>query len=128
VIHMLRHFHAAGCRSDQIFRYRIYGHYNGDQHKSVDILTDDFLKTNFLTCKNDKVEHRVHEELGITDPQLATFRSLLEIDVNALSYDAQQNKLLKLIESKIPSCTPDDAKDFYYPSDQCDPKTGDSGR
>src|SRR3546814_12243601 len=33
VIHMLRHFHAAGCPSDQVFKYRLYGHYKSGQHK-----------------------------------------------------------------------------------------------
>ena len=116
VIHMLRHFHAGGCHSGQVFKYRLYGHYRSGQHKLALPLTDDFLKANFLTYKQDKVEHKVHEELGITGPQLAAFRSLLDIDVNALSYDAQQTKLLGLLESEIPGCSDVDAKVFYYPS------------
>lgn len=116
VIHMLRHFHAGRCHSGQVFKYRLYGHYRSGQHKLALPLTDDFLKANFLTYKQDKVEHKVHEELGITGPQLAAFRSLLDIDVNALSYDAQQTKLLGLLESEIPGCSDVDAKVFYYPS------------
>lgn len=101
VIQMLRQFHAAGCPSGPVFRYRLYGHYKSGTHKLVTPLTDDFLKANFLTYKQGKVEHKVHEELGITGQQLDAFRSLLDIDVNALSYDAQQTKLLKLLESEI---------------------------
>lgn len=116
VIHMLRHFHAAGCPNGQVFKYRLYGHYKSGQHKLVVPLTDDFLKANFLTYKQDNVEHKVYEELGITGPQLADFRSLLDIDVNALSYDGQQTKLLKLLESEISGCSVVDATVFYYPS------------
>lgn len=122
VIHMLRHFHAAGCPSDQVFKYRLYGHYKGGQHKLALPLTEDFLKAELLTYKKDdkekksKVEHKVHEELGITGPQLTAFRSLLDIDVNALSYDDQQTKLLELLKSEIPGCNDVDAEVFYYPS------------
>ncbi|WP_395706259.1 DUF4297 family anti-phage-associated protein [Casimicrobium huifangae] len=116
VIHMLRHFHAAGCPTGQVIKYRLYGHYRSGQTKLTLPLTDNFLKVNFLTYTKDKVEHKVHEELGLVGPELALFRSLLEIDVNALSYDAQQTKLLKLLESVIPGCSDVDAKVFYYPS------------
>lgn len=122
VIHMLRHYHAAGCPGGQVFKYRLYGHYKGGQHKLALPLTEDFLKANFLTYKKDdkekkgKVEHKVHEELGITKPQFAAFLSLLDIDVNALSYDDQQAKLLNLLKSAIPGCSDVDAEVFYYPS------------
>ena len=127
VIHMLRHFHAAGCPSGQIFKYRLYGHYKLGQHKLVQNLPlkDAFLKAHFLTYEKDetdnkgtksKVEHKVHDELGITSSQLAAFRSLLDIDVNGLSYDDQRTKLLELLKSEIPGCSDIDADVFYYPS------------
>ncbi|TAG80328.1 MAG: hypothetical protein EAZ24_02950 [Burkholderiales bacterium] len=116
VIHMLRHFHAARFPSGRAIKYRLYGHYKGGQHKLKLPLTDDFLKANFLTFTKDKVEHKVHDELGLMQPQLAAFRTLLDIDVNALSYDAQQNKLLGLLKLAIPECSDVDAKVFYYPS------------
>lgn len=115
VIHMLRHFHAAGCPSDQVFRYRLHGHYHGGQHKLPLPLTDEFLKEHFLTYTKDKQVHKVHEELAITDEQLAAFRALLDIDVNAQSYGDQQATALKLLESEIPECTAGDAPSFFYP-------------
>lgn len=117
VIHMLRHFHAAGCSSDQVFRYRLHGHYQGGQHKLVLPLTDEFLKEHFLTYRKgtEKKVHKVHEELAITDEQLAAFRALLDIDVDALSYDAQKAKLVKLLVAEIPECTDADAESFFYP-------------
>lgn len=115
VIHMLRHFHAAGCPSDHAFRYRLHGHYRGGQHKLALPLTDEFLKEHFLTYTKEGQVHKVHEELRITDAQLANFRGLLVIDVNALSYDDQQAHVLKLLASEIPECTAADALTFFYP-------------
>ncbi|MDT0138947.1 DUF4297 family anti-phage-associated protein [Acidovorax sp. PRC11] len=115
VIHMLRHFHAAGCSSGQAFRYRLHGHYRCGQHKLTLPLTDEFLKEHFLTYTKEKQVHKVHEELKITDVQLADFRGLLDLDVNALSYDEQRAKVLKLLASEIPECSPDNALIFFYP-------------
>ncbi len=115
VIQMIRHFHAAGCPSNQVCRYRLYGHYHGGQHKLALPLTDEFLKESFLTYTKAKQVHRVHEELAITDIQLAAFRGLLDLDVNALSYDEQYAKVLKLLVSEIPECTLGDAPSFFYP-------------
>jgi hypothetical protein len=116
VIHMLRHFHAASCPSNQIFKYRLYGHYKGGQHKLVHPLTEAFLKDNFLTYTHDRVEHKVHEELSITPAQLISFLALLEIDVNAPSYEEQQKKIVKLLINEISGCTDADAETFYYPN------------
>lgn len=115
VIHMLRHFHAAGCPSGQLFKYRLRGHYKGGQHKLTLPLTNEFLKEHFLTYTKEKKVHKVHEELSITDVQLDAFRGLLEIDVNALSYDDQQAQVLKLLVSEIPGCADVDALSFFYP-------------
>ncbi|MGO4393981.1 DUF4297 family anti-phage-associated protein [Variovorax sp. M-6] len=116
VILMLRHFHAHGCPTDQIHRYRLYGHYKGGQSKLVLPLTEEFLKENFLTFAKEKVQHKVHEELKITAAQLVAFRDLLDIDVNAPSYEEQQKKLVNLLASEISGCSTVDAEIFYYPS------------
>ena len=116
VVHMLRHFHAGGCPTDQVFRYRLTGHYRSGQHKLALPLTDEFLKEHFLTSTKEKQVHKVHEELAITQEQLAAFRALLDIDVNALSYDDQQAHVLKLLASEIPECTAADALSFFYPA------------
>lgn len=115
VIHMLRHFHAAGCPSDQMFRYRLNGHYRNGQHKLVLPLTDQFLKEHFLTYTKDKQIHKVHEELALTDKQLDAFRALLDIDVNAPPYEDQQAYVLRLLASEIPECSAADALSFFYP-------------
>jgi hypothetical protein len=116
VIHMLRHFHAAGCPSNQALKYRLYGHYKSGQHKLSLPLTEAFVKANFLTYKRDKLEHKVHDELSITSSQFADFKSLLDIDLNAPSYDDQQKKIVKLLGQEIPECSAADAEIFYYPN------------
>ncbi|GAB7543555.1 DUF4297 family anti-phage-associated protein [Cupriavidus sp. 8B] len=116
VIHMLRHFHKAGCPSNQTFKYRLFGHYKGGQHKLILPLTAAFLKENFLTYAREKIEHKVHEELSITPKQLADFQALLDIDLNALSYEDQQRKIAKLLVSEIQDCSAGDAEIFYYPN------------
>jgi len=116
IILMLRHFHAAGCPRNQTFKYRLYGHYKGGQNKLVLPLSDAFLKANFLTYTQKKVEHRVYEELGLTAHDISTFASLLEIDINALSYEDQQQKLNKLLIAAIPDSNVIDVESFFYPA------------
>lgn len=116
VIQMLRHFHAGGCQPDQKFGYRVYGHYNGGQQKLPADFDLDFLKKYFLTYEHKKATHEVHGELGVSDAQLASFRSLLEIELHAPSYEDQQKKIVKLLASQISGCNPEDAEVFYYPN------------
>lgn len=116
VIQMVKHFYSAGCPNVSIFKYRLYGHYKNGQAKLPANFDIAFLKKNFLTFENKKVTTKVHEQLGISDAQLTNFRSLLEIDLNAPSYDDQQKKIMKLLVSQIPGCKADDAEVFYYPN------------
>ncbi|MDO8289234.1 MAG: hypothetical protein Q7T44_08460 [Parvibaculum sp.] len=115
VIHMIRHFLVAGSPRNQILKYRIFGHYKGGQHKLILPLTAEFLKNNFLTYTRGGTVHRVHEELSITIGQLAEFQALLDIDVNAPSYEDQQRNILKLLVSEIQGSSATDAETFYYP-------------
>lgn len=116
VIQMLRHFHSKSCPCKPMFRYRVYGHYKGGQNKFDADFDLDFLKKNFLTYEHKAVVHRVHVELGISDVQLENFRSVLNIDIGAQSYDEQQMRVAKLLVTAIPDCTPEDAQVFYYPN------------
>lgn len=116
VIQMLRHFHAAGCPGGQYFKYRLFGHYKGGQHKLILPLTSEFVKDNFLTYTRDKIEHKVHTELSITPAQLSDFMALLDIDIGAPSYEEQQQRILTLLVATIPGCDQHDAQLFYYPN------------
>lgn len=116
IIHMIRHFHASGCPSDHVLRYRLYGHYKSGHSKLMLPLTSALMKDSFLSYTRDKVAHRVHEELGMSDAQIDIFCTLLEINIHGQSYEDQQNKLVKLLVEKINGCTDADAMIFYYPS------------
>lgn len=116
VIQMLRHFHSTGCRPDQKFRYRVYGHYKGGQQKLPAGFDLDFLKKHFLTYEHKKTTHEEYTDLGVSDAQLASFRNLLDIDLNAPSYDDQQRQIVALLTSQIPGCKAEDAEVFYYPN------------
>lgn len=116
IIQMLRHFHKNGCQAVQGFQYRLYGHYESNQHTLPANFNLDFLKENFLTYTSEKKVHKVYDELTMTDAQLTIFQGLLKLDVLAKSYDNQQQHIGKLLISQISGCTQEDADIFYYPN------------
>jgi len=115
VIYMLRHFKTAGCPADQTLRYRIYGHYKKGQGKLPASLNLTFLKKHFLSYSKEKVAHEVHTELGVSDPELSRFLELLDINLRAPAYDAQQKTVYDSITRSLPNGSVADAQTFYYP-------------
>lgn len=116
VSQMLKHFHSAGYPANRKSKYRLYGYYKSGQEKLPRALELSFLKKTFLTYHRQEKTHEVHVELGSTDPQLESFLGLLEIDLRARSYEGQQQKILRLLQSQIPGCDSEDAGVFYYPN------------
>ena len=117
VIQMLRHYHRTGNFEHQQLRYRLYGHYKSGHEKLPPNFDLDFLKKHLLTYTDkDKTKQLEHERLGITDKQLAHFQKLLEVDINAPSYETQQSQVIAQLKRQIPSCQDEDAKVFYYPN------------
>ncbi|USX16241.1 hypothetical protein NHH88_10820 [Oxalobacteraceae bacterium OTU3CAMAD1] len=116
VIHMLRHFKGDGCPVTKGSRYRIYGHYSAGQEKLPAVLDIAFMKKHLLTYTSKGVTHEMHNELAVTDEELARFQALLEIDIRAKSYDDQQDEAKRLLKSQIPGCQQEDAEAFYYPN------------
>ncbi len=115
VIQMLHHFHSSGCQLSQELQYQIYGHYKGGQEKLPETIDLPFLKKNFLTHKKETL-HEVHTELGINDNQLVKFLSLLKINIQAKSYNDQQEEIKRLLMSQIRGCSLEDVQTFYYPN------------
>lgn len=115
VIKMLRHFHAGTCAPTQTLKYRLYGHYKSGHAKLSHAIDINFLKTNFLTYSSKKKKHAVHDELPVDDTQLAIFLKLLEINIQAKTYDEQQKEVMKLLISGISGCSREDAEAFHYP-------------
>jgi hypothetical protein len=117
VIQMLRHYHKAGCLVKQQLRYCLFGHYQAGQDKLKQPFDLDFLKKHFLSYTDKgKTKQLEHVRLGITDAQLAHFQTLLEININAPSYETQQSQVMALLKKQIPSCQDEDAQAFYYPN------------
>lgn len=115
VIQMLRHYHDAGLFEQQQLRYRLFGHYQAGHGKLPQAFDLAFLKKHFLTYK-DKTQQPEHDRLGITDVQLTHFQKLLEININAPSYETQQSQVMALLKTQIPNCQKEDAEVFYYPN------------
>lgn len=116
VIAMLRHFHANGCPRGGALRYKVYGHYQKGQEKLTVGFGLNVLKKNFLTYTHEKKLHEVHAELKVTEQQLAEFLAVLDIDLKAPSYEAQQQQVLDQLVLQIPGCVKEDAEAFYYPN------------
>lgn len=113
IIHLIRHFHATGGKADT--KYKIYGHYKSGQTKLPITIDVDFLKSNFLTFTSNKKTHEVHNELGMSDIDLLKFIGQLIIDINADSFDQQQDRIEKLLFSEITGCKKQDVDLFFYP-------------
>jgi hypothetical protein len=106
VIQMLRHYHKAGCLVNQQLRYCLFGHYQAGQDKLKQPFDLDFLKKHFLSYTDKgKAKQLEHVRLGITDAQLAQFQTLLEININAPSYETQQKSQVAKMRTRRPSIT-----------------------
>nr|WP_295782384.1 DUF4297 family anti-phage-associated protein [Rhodoferax sp.] len=121
VIQMLRHYHKAGQFEKQQLRYRVFGHYKSGQDKLKQPFNLNFLKENFLTyTESDKDKKKTkqleHERLKLSDAQLAHFQNLLEINIDAPSYENQQSQIVTTLKTQIAICSQEDAEVFYYPN------------
>lgn len=121
IIQMLRHYHKAGEFEKQQLRYRVFGHYKNGQDKLKQPFDLAFLKEHFLTYterdKDDKkTKQQEHERLKLSDAQLAHFQSLLEINIDAPSYESQQSQIVTMLKMQITNCSQEDAEVFYYPN------------
>lgn len=113
IIHLVRHFHGNGCKAGT--KYRLYGHYKGGQTKLPSSINIDFLKKHLLTFTAENVLNEVHVELKLTDAELTTFIGALDININADSYDKQQDRIEKLLISEVNNCNKEDVWNFFYP-------------
>ncbi len=121
VIQMLRHYQKAGLFEHQQLRYRLYGHYKNGHEKLKQPFNLEFLKEHFLTyTESDKDKKKTkqleHERLKLSDAQLAHFQSLLEINIDAPSYEDQRSQILTKLKTQIKNCSQEDAEAFYYPN------------
>lgn len=113
VMYMLRHFKAIKDAGKPVVRYSLRGHYSSGQHKLVLPIDVASLKQHFLTYSENKVVHRCHDELGLSDADLTKFLSFLDIDVNAASFEDQFAQVIRELQITY-GCTPFEAEYFYY--------------
>lgn len=113
VMYMLTHFKAIRDNGKPVVRYSLCGHYSAGQHKLTLPIDLAFLKQHFLTYSERKVERRHHDELGISDVELAEFLSVLDIDINAASFEDQFAQVIRELQTAY-DCTSFTAEYFYY--------------
>jgi hypothetical protein len=113
VIYMLTHFKAVRDGGKPVVRYSICGHYRAGQHKLTLPIEVAFLKHHFLTYSKNGVEHRHHDELALGDADLAEFLSVLDVNINAASFEDQFAQVIQELQFAY-RCTPFTAEYFYY--------------
>ncbi|GAB6112082.1 DUF4297 family anti-phage-associated protein [Desulfomicrobium salsuginis] len=113
VRYMLSHFKAIRDEGKSVIRYSLCGHYSAGQHKLTLPIDVAFLKQHFLTYSERKVERRHHDELGLSDADLAEFLSVLDVDINAASFEAQFAQVIRELQAAY-GCSPFTAEYFYY--------------
>ena len=111
--YMLSHFKAIRDEGKPVVRYSLCGHYNAGQHKLTSPIDVAFLKQHFLTYRESKVERRHHVELGLSDADLEEFLSVLDVDINAASFEHQFTQVIQELQTTY-GCTPFTAEYFHY--------------
>jgi hypothetical protein len=113
VRYMLSHFKAIRDEGKPVVRYSLRGHYCAGQHKLTLPIDVAFLKQHFLTYSERKVECRHYEELCLSNADLAEFLSVLDVDINAASFEDQFAQVIRELQTAY-CCTPFTAEYFYY--------------
>lgn len=113
VMFMLSHFKKNRGNGKQLVKYLLRGHYSSGQHKLTLPIDVTFLKQHFLTYSEKKVEHHHHLELGLSDTDLAEFLLVLDIDINATSFEEQFTTVINTLQVAY-GCTLFEAEYFYY--------------
>lgn len=93
--------------------YRIYGNFLSGQNKLPHTITVNFLKEEFLTYTRNKVRHKFYQENGLSDAELQDFISHLVININAVEFHEQENRIIKKLH-EIFRCNDFDAEYYYY--------------
>lgn len=106
---MLEHF---ARHRDSKLKYMIYGFYSKGQDKMPKEVTIDFAKKHFFTTKTKGEKKELHKILKLTDDDLGLFIEKLSIDINALSFEKQNEKILLCLSDYF-SCSKIEAEHYY---------------
>ena len=93
--------------------YKIYGYYKSGQNKLPEKLELDFVKKHFLTYTKKGIQYKEYEILKLEDKDIEDFIKHLEIDINAISFEEQENKIKEKLMD-IFKCNEYEADTIYY--------------
>lgn len=108
ILYMFRHF---VDNKESNLKYKIYANFKDGHSKLPESLQLDFFKDNFLTYQEKGKIYKVYEELDLTNNEIEIFMRKLDIDINAIEYDALENEIKKILKKEM-NCT-DDLIDLY---------------
>lgn len=112
---MLNHFKEVLDGKQQKVNYNYYGHFKSGQSKLTLPITLDFLKKNLLTYTKKRIQYRHYVELKLNDENLLDFLSLLQINIQAKSYEDQRFDIHNLLKSQDTFVSDDfEAENYYY--------------
>ena len=94
-------------------KYKLYGYYRSGADKLSLPLTLDFVKKHFLTYTEKGVVHEFHTENGISDDQINSFLTDLEINLHAQEYGEQEAAVQQSIK-KVFRVRAEQQVEFYY--------------
>ena len=105
---MLKHYSQNTASN---YKYYLYGVYKSGQNKLPQIIDVDFAKTHFFTKKhrNASTEY-LHDDLNLSDDDIALFLKKLTININALGFDLQEkavrDELCKALDCRMQQVEP----------------------
>ncbi|MDO4779339.1 MAG: hypothetical protein Q4A42_07265 [Tissierellia bacterium] len=110
---MLKHFSECKKGEKPIIKYKLRGFYQSGQNKLQLPINIDFLKEKFLTYKSNGQRVEYHQELQLSDNDLQEFFEVLEIDINAQSYNEQLQEVFRLLKKEF-NCSDFEVENYYY--------------
>lgn len=113
IMFMLVHFKEGQDAGRPPINYHLAGHFESGHDKLSLPIDIQFLKDNFLTVVAKKVTTKKHEELGVSDAQLAEFLAHLTIDIRAERFDNQFSAIVTAVTAHF-ECSPFAAEFFFY--------------
>ena len=99
--------------SGKPIRYKIYGYHKSGQDKLCRDYDLSFAQKHFFTFEEKGKECKYHIKLGLVDADLNDFLSNLTIDINAPSFEEQEQKILEIVRIFF-SCSKFEAEYYYY--------------
>ena len=115
---LLDHYKLVKDGAAEEINYFLYAHFKEGQEKLENELplTVEVLKEKFLTYKSGspKIEHKHHDDLGLTDNDLAKFIEKLEIEICAKNIQEQRKEVIEVIRKTFDNCSYPEAENYFY--------------